>query len=79
MKMFYNCSGYKLSLKEQGNHHRLAMLAGWLDAKSHMANHLLFRKENDFCMTFGSAISQPTPGWLANLLIIQALFITISF
>ena len=55
------------------------MSAGWLGAKSPMANCLLFEKENDFCMTFGLAIGWPTLRWLANLLVIQALFITISF
>ena len=46
------------------------MLAGQLDAKSHMADNLLFRKESDFCMTFELAIGQLTLRWLANLLII---------
>ena len=36
------------------------MLACWLVAKSHMADCLILQKENVFCMTFGSAISQPT-------------------
>ena len=44
------------------------MLAGQLDAKSHTANHLLFRKESDFCTTFGLAISWLTLRWLASLL-----------
>ena len=28
--------------------------------KSHTADHLLFEKENDFCMAFVSATGQPT-------------------
>ena len=44
------------------------MLAGQPDAKSHMADHILFEKESDFCMTFGLAIGQLTVRWLANLL-----------
>ena len=55
------------------------MLAGWLGTKSRMADHLLFEKENDFHMTFGLAIGWLTLRWLANLLVIQALLITISF
>ena len=46
------------------------MLAGQLDAKSHTANHILFKQESDFCMTFGLAIGWRTLRWLANLLII---------
>ena len=44
------------------------MSAGRLDAKSHTADHILFEKESDFCMTFGSAVGQLTLRWLANLL-----------
>ena len=44
------------------------MLAGQLDTKSHMANHILLEKESDFCMTFGLAIGWLTLRWLANLL-----------
>ena len=31
----------------------------WLPCKSHMADHILFRKESNFCMAFVLAI-----GWL---------------
>ena len=31
------------------------MLASQPDTKSHTADHILFKKESDFCMTFGSA------------------------
>ena len=44
------------------------MSAGWLDAKSRMADHILFEKESNFCMTFGLAIGWLTLRWLANLL-----------
>ena len=44
------------------------MSASQPDAKSRMANHILFEKESDFCMTFGLAIGQLTLRWLANLL-----------
>ena len=36
------------------------MLASQLGAKSHTADCLLFEKENDFRMTFWSAIGWPT-------------------
>ena len=54
------------------------MLAGQPDVKSCMADHILFKKESDFCMTFGLAIGWPTLRWLANFLKIQAFCITIS-
>ena len=41
--------------EQQGNCHRLALLACQLDAKCHMVNCLLFRKEDDFCSTFPSS------------------------
>ena len=44
------------------------MLAGRPDAKSHTADHILFEKESDFCMTFGWAVGRLTLRWLANLL-----------
>ena len=44
------------------------MLASWPDMKSHMADHILFEKESDFCTTSGLAIGWPTLRWLANLL-----------
>ena len=43
---------WQLSPEQQGNCHRSAPLASQLDAKSHMADCLLFEKEDDFCMTF---------------------------
>ena len=46
------------------------MLAGQPDTKSHMADHILFEKEDDFCTTFVLAIGQLTLRWLANLLVI---------
>ena len=45
---FYAVTGSK----QQGNHHRLALLACWPDAKCCMANCPLFRKEDNFCITF---------------------------
>ena len=44
------------------------MLAGRPDAKSHMADHILFEKESNFCTTFGLAIGWLTLRWLANLI-----------
>ena len=58
--MFYNGLGKELSQKERRDHHRLARSAGQPDAKSHTVNSILFEKENDFCMTFGSACGQLT-------------------
>ena len=52
------------------------MSASWLGIKSHMANHLLFRKENDFCMTLLSAVGQLTLRWLAKWLTVEALSVT---
>ena len=49
--MFYFFPGQQLSLKESEDHHRLARSAHQPGAKSHTADHLLFRKENDFHMT----------------------------
>ena len=46
--------------EQQGSHHSSALLACQLDAESHMADCLLFEKEDDFCMTF--LVSH----WLAN-------------
>ena len=35
----------------------------WPPCKSCMANHILFAKENVFCMTFELAIGQSACGW----------------
>ena len=64
--MFYNGLGKELSQKEWRDHHRLARSAGQPDAKSRMVDSILFEKENDFCMTFGSAYGRPTLRQLAN-------------
>ena len=42
---------WQLCPEQQGSCHRSALPACWLGAESHMANHLLFEKDN-FCMTF---------------------------
>ena len=42
----------QLGPEQQGNCHRSALLAGQPGAKSHMANCLLFEKEDKFCTTF---------------------------
>ena len=42
----------EIGQKQQGNYHRLALLACQLGTKCCMADCLLFEKENDFCMTF---------------------------
>ena len=49
-----------LGQKQQGNHHRLALLACQSDMKCHMANCLPFKKEDNFC-TF------PVSHWPANI------------
>ena len=41
-----------MSPEQQGNHHRSALLACQPDTKCHMAGCLIFRKEDNFCMTF---------------------------
>ena len=41
-----------LGSEQQGNYHILALSACWLDAKCCMADCLLFRKGDNFCMTF---------------------------
>ena len=38
--------------EQQGSYHGSVMSACWPNAESHMANHLLFEKEDDFCMRF---------------------------
>ena len=42
---------WQLGPEQLGNCHRSALLASQ-GAKSCTANHLLFEKEDDFCMTF---------------------------
>ena len=66
IKVFCNCLEQKLGQKEQGNHHRLAKSAGRLDMKSRTVDSILFKKENDFCMTFGSACCRLTLRRLAH-------------
>ena len=78
IEVFCNCLEQQLSQKEQRNHHRLVPLAGRPNAKSRTVDHILFEKESDFCTTFGLAHGWPTLRWLANLLEIQAVYITIS-
>ena len=50
--------------EQQENHHRLALSACQLDTECCTANCLLFRKEDNFCMTF--LIGH----WLADIQII---------
>ena len=70
--------GTTIKSEKQRNHHRLASSAGRPNAKSRMVDHVLFKKESDFCTTFGSALGRPILRWLANSLEIQAFYITIS-
>ena len=51
---------WQSSPEQQGNCHRSALLAGQLATKSHTADCLLFKKEDNFCMTL---LVSP---WLAN-------------
>ena len=66
IEVFCNCLEQQLNQKEQRNHHRLASSASQPNAKSRMVDHILFEKESDFCMTFGSAHGWLTLRWLAN-------------
>ena len=43
---------WQSSPEQQGNCHRSALSIGQPGAKSHMANCLPFKKEDNFCMTF---------------------------